>query len=201
MAGEGFSWLLRGDLLGLSLAFGREMGVETLLHRMGADPTTVALRGQDADLNPDGYPSYREELGDLSYEEDGYVVRAGVYGDWAWAWEETSWQCVADAELIKRVSSGTVALTIFHNLDGSTALAYAEDGVVITVLDTLRDPLLRGVGGSDPERFRTFLPAVDDGFDDPLAMILTFVEQHFGAGIREADLMRHPVWSARLIPT
>lgn len=75
------------DLPLVNLTFARQINAQELLERMGVDHNTVAVRGPD---------DFRNELGGLLYADDGYVVSAGHYRSWAWAWEHGSWKGIQD---------------------------------------------------------------------------------------------------------
>src|SRR4051812_37082493 len=115
----GLGWMYGRDLPLLSLTFARDLTARQLLERMGADPATLAVRDMDTFLN-----DFRHVLS----EEDGFVVTAGQYGSWAWAWEDSSWLCVEDPDLICRVSVGTEALVLHANEKPMVEFLYAQDG-------------------------------------------------------------------------
>lgn len=98
---------------------------------MGAESATLALRGQDVFL---------DEFGDVLYDDDAYVVSAGRYASWAWAWEHGSWLCVEDDELVRRVSADTTAVVLHANEKPMVEFRYAEDGRLVTGINTLAQP-------------------------------------------------------------
>ncbi|MBU3061813.1 hypothetical protein KO481_09785 [Nocardia sp. NEAU-G5] len=90
---------------------------------MGVDQNTVAERGPD---------DFHYELGGHLYTFDGYVVSAGHYRSWAWAWEHGSWKSIYDRGLVLRASIGTAALELHTNMKPGAVFQYAEDGRLIT---------------------------------------------------------------------
>lgn len=193
----GLDWMYGRDLPLLSLTFARDLTAWQLLERMGADPATLALREQD---------DFHEEFGDVLYDNGAYVVSAGQYGPWAWAWEHGSWLCVQDKDLVRRVSVGTTGLVLHANEKPLVDFRYAEDGQLITGIHTLLSLRPEDRTGRDPHRFDTELLAL--GADPehreygPLGIrgIFYRLAEGLGVGVPRADLNTHPVVSARLRP-
>ncbi|GAA4363827.1 hypothetical protein GCM10023088_07310 [Actinomadura verrucosospora] len=119
---------------------------------MGAESATLALRGQDVFL---------DEFGDVLYDDDAYVVSAGRYASWAWAWEHGSWLCVEDDELVRRVSADTTAVVLHANEKPMVEFRYAEDGRLVTGINTLLSLRPEDRTGSDPHRFDATLRALE----------------------------------------
>jgi hypothetical protein len=193
----GLDWMYGRDLPLLSLTVARDLTVWQLLERMGADPATLALREQEVFL---------EEFADILYDDDAYVVSAGQYGEWAWAWEHGSWLCVKDEDLVRRVSVGTIGMVVHANEKPLVKFRYAEDGQLITGISSLRSLRPEDRTGRDPHRFDTKLLAL--GADPehteygPLGMrgIFYRLAEDLGVGLPREDLTTHPVVSAQLRP-
>ncbi|WP_228838348.1 DUF6461 domain-containing protein [Nocardia amamiensis] len=203
----GLGWLYDRDLPLLCLTFARQINARELLERMGVDQNTVAVRGPD---------DFRYELGDLLGADGGYVVSAGHYGSWAWAWEHGSWKCVEDRGLVLRASIGTAALVLHANEKPGEVFWYAEDGRLITGLYTTTGLASADRTGSDPHHFDTEMQALgarleEDEYDPlgdgplrdgPLGVLGMFyrLAENLGVGLPLDDLNNHPVLSGRLLP-
>ncbi|MEV0109334.1 DUF6461 domain-containing protein [Nocardia sp. NPDC050799] len=190
----GLGWMYDRDLPLVSLTFARQINAQELLARMGVDQDTVAMRGPD---------DFHYELGGLLYTSDGYVVSAGHYRSWAWAWEHGSWKSLHDRGLMLRASIGTAALELRASMKPGAVFQYAENGRLITGLDTTDSSLART--GSDPHRFDTEIQALggrpeesEYGPRGSLGMFYGLAE-HLGVGIPEDDLINRPVLSGRLL--
>ncbi|MFD4401199.1 DUF6461 domain-containing protein [Nocardia sp. NPDC058499] len=193
----GLGWMYGRDLPLLSLTFALQINARELLERMGVDRNTVAVREQN---------DFHYELGGLLYAPDGYVVSAGHYRNWAWVWEHGSWKSLEDRGLVLRASIGTAALVLNANEEPGVVFRYAEDGRLITGLDTMAglDPADRT--GSDPHRFDTEMQALGarlDGYEyGPLGSRGVFyrLAENLGVGLPLNDLNERPVLSGRLLP-
>ncbi|WP_067537597.1 DUF6461 domain-containing protein [Nocardia crassostreae] len=190
----GLGWMYGRDLPLLSLTFARRINARGLLERMGVDHGTVAVRGPD---------DFHYELGGLLYASDGYVVSAGHYRSWAWVWEHGSWKGVEDRGLVLRASIGTAALVLNTSEKPGVVFRYAEDGRLVTGLDST-DIFART--GSDPHRFDAEMQALGARPDEhgygALGSRGVFYKlaENLGVGIREDDLTNRPVLSGRLLP-
>ncbi|MEU0504824.1 DUF6461 domain-containing protein [Nocardia sp. NPDC005998] len=185
------------DLPLLSLTFARQINARELLERMGVDQHTVAVRESD---------DFHSELGGLLYADGGYVVSAGHYGSWAWAWEHGSWKCVEDRGLVLRASIGTAALVLNANEKPGVVFRYAEDGRLITGINTITSLAPADRTGSDPHRFDTEMQALgarpeEDEYGPwgSLGMFYRLAE-NLGVGVPLDDLNERPVLSGRLLP-
>ncbi|MEU7140898.1 DUF6461 domain-containing protein [Nocardia sp. NPDC046473] len=187
-------WMYGRDLPLLNLTFARQINARELLERMGVDQNTVAVRGPD---------DFHYELGDHLYASNGYVVSAGHYRSWAWAWEHTSWKSFEDRGLVLRASIGTAALVLNASEKPGVVFRYAEDGRLITGLRTT-GPFKRT--GSDPHRFDTEMQALgarpEEDEDGPLGSRGMFyrLAENLGVGLPLDDLNERPVLSGRLLP-
>ncbi|WP_369241591.1 DUF6461 domain-containing protein [Streptomyces sp. R21] len=191
----GLGWMYGRDLPLLSLTFARDLTARELLDRMGAIPATVAVRSRE---------DFDEDFGDVLYNSDAYVVSAGKYGPWAWAWEHGSWRCVEDGQLVSAVSTGTAALALHAN-EPRVEFLYAEDRRLISGMFSLRSLRPANRIGDDPQRFDPELRALGAHLDrddpGPLGTRGLFFRliEGLGAGIPHADLVTDPVLSARLL--
>ncbi|WP_155980772.1 DUF6461 domain-containing protein [Nocardia sp. CNY236] len=189
----GLGWMYGRDLPLLNLTFARQINARELLERMGVDRNTVAVRGPD---------DFHYELGGLLYEDGGYVVSAGHYRSWAWAWEEGSWKCMQDRGLVLRASIGTAALVLYAN-PKLVGFHYAEDGRLVTGFGNSLAPADRT--GSDPHRFDTEMQTLgarpEEDEYGPLGSLGLFyrLAENLGVGVPE-DLHERPVLSGRLLP-
>ncbi|MBH0780878.1 DUF6461 domain-containing protein [Nocardia bovistercoris] len=197
----GLGWMYGRDLPLLGLTFARDVTARQLLERMGVHRHTVAVRGPD---------DFLAEFGDLLYEYDAYVVTAGQYGRWAYAWETGSGKCIEDRDLVLRASAGTAAVVLYYNEKPMVEFLYAEDGELVTGLNTLLSMNLapQDRAGSDPHRFDVELDALGARLDGnehqygPLGCRGLFhkLAENLGVGIDEKDLDQRPVLSGRLRP-
>lgn len=191
---DGLEWMYGRDLPLLGITFARQVDARELLARMGGDHDTVAVREQS---------DFHSELGGLLYARDGYVVSAGHFRSWAWVWEHGSWKCAEDRGLVLRASIGTAALVLYAGEKPGAMFRYAEDGRLITGLDTT-DGFTRT--GSDPHRFDAEMQALgaqpeqhEYGTAGPRGMFYTLAA-NLGVGLPRDDLIDRPVLSGRLLP-
>jgi hypothetical protein len=183
------------DLPLVNLTFARQINARELLERMGVDRNTVAVRGLD---------DFHNELGGLLDTYDGYVVSAGHYRSWAWVWENSTWKSMYDRGLLLRASIGTAALELHATAKPGAVFRYAEDGRLVTGLDTM-DTFVRT--GSDPHRFDTEMQALGTRPEEyeygPLGSLGMFyrLAENLGVGVPEEDArIDRPVLSGRLLP-
>jgi hypothetical protein len=190
----GLSWMYGSDLPLLSLTFARDLTARQLLERMGADHATIAERDQEA---------FYDDLGDILFDEDANVVSAGRYGQWAWVWEHASWLCVEDDDLVGNASIGTAALVLNANEKPMVEFRYAEDGQLVTWINTVLGLAPKDRAGIDPHRFDSRLLALGaaPGRDEtgPLGLRGLFYRlvESLGAGV-PSDLHGDETLSARL---
>ncbi|MEU4091377.1 DUF6461 domain-containing protein [Streptomyces sp. NPDC026673] len=152
----------------------------------------------------------RDELagtyGDLPYADDGYLVSAGRSGEWASAWEHGSRRCVEDERPVLDVSAGTRALVLHADEKPMVEFRYAEDGHLVTGINTLPGLHPDRYTGRDPRRFTPApraLGAVPEAEDHgPLGPRGLFhrLAEGLGAGLPHADLTAGPVLVAQLPP-
>ncbi|WP_371648636.1 MULTISPECIES: DUF6461 domain-containing protein [unclassified Streptomyces] len=97
--------LLRGDFPFYTVTFVRDLAPSELLMRMGADPSTVAVRDMD---------ELAADFGDYFSDEIEPVVSSGTTRCWSWAWEEGGVHGL-HAPILRAVSIGTEAVVLHHN--------------------------------------------------------------------------------------
>ncbi|MFS8202572.1 DUF6461 domain-containing protein [Streptomyces sp. CWNU-52B] len=106
----------------------------TLLNRLEAD--AIKTFGEDIE---------EVDVPDLDVEElhssgmlnnSGPLLRAGSYGDWSFVIESEGPYLASD-EILASVSRGTAALSARLSETGSTWLAYAENGEILSSFDPL----------------------------------------------------------------
>ena len=194
---DGLGWMYGADLPLLSLTFARGVTARELLDRMDVDPLSVALRSKD---------QFYEDFGDILSDDDSFVVSAGKYGDWAWAWEHASWRNVEEPGLLLRVSEGTVAMVLHMNEKPMVDFRDAEAGELVVDINTILSLRAEDRTGSEPDFLDRELVALgaDPEADEegPLGLRGLFFRlvEGFGAGLPLADLMDNPRVSGRLYP-
>ncbi len=182
------------DLPLINITFARQINARELLDRMGVDQETVAVRGPD---------DFHYDLGGHLYTSDGYVVSAGHYRAWAWAWEHGSWKGVEDRGLLLRASIGTAALELHASEKPGMDFRYAENGRLVTGLNTMN---LFKRTGTDPHRFDPEIHALgarlEEGEYGPGGSLGLFYKlaENLGVGLPLDDLNNRPVLSGRLLP-
>jgi hypothetical protein len=195
---DGMSWMYGSDLPLLSLTFARGITARELLDRMDAVPATVAVRDKE---------QFDRDFGAMLFDDDdSFVVSAGKYGDWAWAWEHDSWRNIEAPGLLPRVSEGTAAMVLHANEKPMVIFRYAEAGELVVGINTLLSLRTKDRTGSNPQFLDTQLFALgadpeedEDGPLGPRGLFYRLVEG-FGAGLPLADLMENPRLSGRLRP-
>ncbi|MFI2374922.1 DUF6461 domain-containing protein [Streptomyces sp. NPDC018964] len=159
----------------------RGLGEANILARLGA-------------VAPDPLPRY---------PIDGTAEHFGM-GSWAVRIHcpaESGWAYVFDAlpqmgvpfkePVLKELSRGTEAVSVWKFLDGTTRVAHARDGEILALFDSWRfDP----ASGKEPDRLNRalervgfFLDEPDDDFSDPAAA-LEAVESDFGLAVNPRDV-------------
>jgi hypothetical protein len=130
------------------------------------------------------------------------VVRVGRSGEWLFALEENIPPQGTRPEVLRRVSAGTEAVAIYHDIGKlNHEFAHALNEELITAVTTSVPPHWQG---SDPDRLRTLTEELglsgdgDTGFSD-LEVLLALAEGVFGLSLDEADLRRS--WPAAPIQT
>ncbi|MFF4309636.1 DUF6461 domain-containing protein [Streptomyces sp. NPDC001507] len=157
---------------GYCVIFTKHVPPADLLSRVaGRAVTQLSLNRLEAEIiEAQGEEIEEEDVPELDLDEirdggfldsSGPLVRCGTHGDWSFV-VETSGSYLARDEVISAVSQGTVALSLRET--GSTWIAYAEYGTILSSLDPLfpehdygkRPEVLANLSG-----FRTALDAGD----------------------------------------
>ncbi|WP_221354288.1 DUF6461 domain-containing protein [Streptomyces beigongshangae] len=194
---SGPDWMYGADLPLLSITFARDITARELLERMGAHRDDIAVRSQE---------DFDEEFGDLVFDDEGYVVSAGRYGEWAWAWEHSSRWCMESEQLVCDVSAGTAALVLHANEKPMVEIRYAEQGHLVTGVSTLFGLAPDGRAGSTPWQFDPVLqsfgadPANNEYGPLGLRGLFFRLAEELGIGLPHADLMERPVLCTQLNP-
>lgn len=109
------------------------------LHPVGLTRTEAArIEALGEDIDEDDVPDVDfEQLQDSGVlASDGPVLRAGEHGDWSFVIEPEGSYLAAD-DIVKSVSSQTVALSLRDSESGSCWISYAEDGEILSSFDPL----------------------------------------------------------------
>ncbi|WP_436776483.1 DUF6461 domain-containing protein [Yinghuangia sp. YIM S09857] len=176
-----------------------------LLQRLGVSPGTIAVRGQADNFDEDGdeiHPDFDEAFDSWG----GCVVRAGTYGGWAWSDEaSTSWS--ANPEVTCTASVGGTAVSLHYNIKSMAVLNYAEDGVLVTAINTWKNPPLSGHAGRSPRFFDEDIAALggSPGAEtvegvDAVELFFSVAEARFGVGLTYRSLVMEPVLCGEIAP-
>ena len=197
---SGLGWMYGADLPLLSLTFARDISARELLERMGAEPGDIAIRSQR---------EFADEFGDVLFEDDCSVVSTGRYGEWALAREHSSWRCVESEQLVRDVAAGTAALVVHANEKPMVEIRYAEEGHLVTGINTLFGLGPDGRTGAVPGKFDPALQSLGADLRNPrgtdygplgLRGLFFRLAEELGVGIPHADLTENPVLCAELEP-
>jgi hypothetical protein len=127
---EGLSWIAATYKGVYCVTFARGLEEQEMLGRFVGDPSRAWLI---PDLVED--EELREELEAL--EEEGPIVQVGSCEGWSFALEGgASWEGTRP-EVLWRVSQGTVAVSLYRNVNAVTRFSYAVNGVVVAWFDPL----------------------------------------------------------------
>ncbi len=144
---EGLSWIDDTYPWGYCVTFARGLDEAEMLGRFVGDPSRAWLI---PDLVEDEV--LREELEEL--EEDGPIVQVGSCEGWAFALEVSGSHVGTLPQVLQRVSSATVALSLYFNaLKGFFWFYYAENGVLAAHGELGIEPY----AGDDPSRVLPFI--------------------------------------------
>jgi Family of unknown function (DUF6461) len=182
---DGYDWL---DQLGLGeafcLTFVRGLTESEVLRRFGADPATI------------------QQIAGLAEAEGEPLeasVAAGQVDGWAFVLEDNGFQGTRP-EVLRAVSAGTEALSVFTNVNGNTKFNHAVDGEVRTAFDPC-SPARRW--GSEPdalvELMRTVGLSDEERLDDGLGAALRLADRITGVHLT-AERLDEPVLLGRLVP-
>lgn len=131
---------------GYCAIFAKDVSPAALLARAsGGETRPVGLSRTEAEIIIErGEDVDEEDLPDQDLEDlhaagmfdDGPLLRAGSHGDWSFMIEPEG-PYLADDEILKAVSKGTVALAMRESASGSSWIAYAENGDILSSFDPL----------------------------------------------------------------
>src|SRR5258708_27101754 len=117
------------------VTFARGLEEPEMLLRFGGDPSLAwplpcgdILALQDLLVERD--PEEFEGL-DIFEETDTPVIQVGQCGDWVFSIEYYGWMHGLRPEVLRVVSAGTVAVSVYRDVNALTILSYAEDGVFL----------------------------------------------------------------------
>lgn len=179
----GLRWLSGPGHEGLScLTFVRDAGERSVLAAFGTDPgQAVQVTGQ-APLSP-GSPA----------------VRVRRSGEWLVAAEADVPAQGVRPEVIRRVSAGTEAVSVFQDTGKlNHELVYAVDGRVVSSVVT---SVPRQWSGSDPERVAAVMRDIETAADDvgELEILLATAERLAGLSLDE-EILDGPWLAAPVLP-
>ncbi|MEU2469144.1 DUF6461 domain-containing protein [[Kitasatospora] papulosa] len=132
----------------------------------------------------------------LGFDSWGVRIYAPADDEWIYLFDVNGQTGVAHMEpVLRRLSRGTEAISVWSLLDSTTHVTQARDGEVIATCSTW---LFEPAAGSDPDRLNTalrhvgfFLEDEPEGFDDARAA-LEAVETEFGLRV-EAGAVKGPL--------
>jgi Family of unknown function (DUF6461) len=169
------------------LTFVRDADALAVLRRFGVDPAT--LRSVAGIAEAAGGPF------------DPIIV-AGRLDGWVFVLEDNGFQG-SRAEVLRAVSAGTEAVSVFTNVNGNTRFGHAVGGLVRTEFDPC-SPARRW--GSDPDALVPLmrlvgLPDAEDSgwFSDGLGAALRLADRITGVHL-SAERLSGPLSSGRLVP-
>lgn len=118
---EGFSWL-REHSEAYCVTFAQGLDTTELLRRFDADLAWARL------IEPVNWQAH--------YELNcfGEVIGAGQCDGWAFAHEDNGYRGTLP-EVLQAISAGTVAVSVFRNVNALTRFCYAEDGTTIAAFE------------------------------------------------------------------
>lgn len=106
------------------LIFARGLDKAELVRRLGGDLASARL----------AHSTDRDMLDELGQQFD-HVVEVGWCDGWAFAYE---WNGVLlQPEVVRALSAGTAAVSVFCNVNAVTRFCYAEDGTIIADFDPI----------------------------------------------------------------
>ncbi|MER7350444.1 DUF6461 domain-containing protein [Streptomyces aurantiacus] len=158
---------------GYCVIFAKGISPTELLDRVAGEKVTpIALSRAEADaiqelgedLDEGDIPGLdMDELRDSGMlDNERALVRAGTYGDWAFAVEPMG-LCLSEDEILESVSHGTSALSVTLNDSMASWIAYAEDGEILSHFDPLFPEQDRGTNPQILEELTGYRAAIEDG--------------------------------------
>ncbi|GHO42282.1 DUF6461 domain-containing protein [Ktedonospora formicarum] len=124
---EGLLWVQEYCDEAYCMTFAQGLGETELLRRFGGDLSQTRLAQFDN----------WDELEELRLFGD--VILVGQCNGWAFAYEENGYRGIS-SEVLCPVSSGTVAVSVYHSVNADTFFCYGEDGTIAAGFDTLAPP-------------------------------------------------------------
>jgi hypothetical protein len=122
---EGLEWLGAWGDGAYCVIFARGVDEAELLHRLGGDLSSARLAG----------PGERWNVVEALRQQFDHVVEVGWCDGWAFAYE---WNGLPPRpETMRVISAGTVAVSVFRNVNAVTRFCYAEDGVIVANFDPI----------------------------------------------------------------
>ncbi|HEY7419850.1 MAG TPA: DUF6461 domain-containing protein, partial [Ktedonobacteraceae bacterium] len=182
---EGLSWLQDYNAA-YCLTFARGLDETEILRRFGADLSLARLIREDDE----------DSLDELRWF--GEVIQAGQSDGWAFVYEYNGYKGTLE-DTLRPVSTGTVAVSVFCNVNSVTRFCYAEDGAIIANFEPPYPPF----DDSSP-RLQELLhqvgltPDQDELEDDNPAAIMLALAQAAGVRLEQEDLDGKPLLSAFL---
>nr|BBH87393.1 hypothetical protein KTC_21440 [Thermosporothrix sp. COM3] len=123
---DGFRWLER-NCEAFCVTFVRGLDETTLLRHIGADLSRARwLQENDQEAF--------EKL-----QQFGELVGVGRCGDWTFSFETYSYQGT-EPSVLRAISKGSTAVTVFYNINARAHFCYAENGDIIADFDPLTPP-------------------------------------------------------------
>ncbi|GCD96132.1 DUF6461 domain-containing protein [Embleya hyalina] len=145
MGSDGLEWLEDSVFaeFGYCVTFARGVSAVELLRRMGCDVANTARRNV-IDANR-WIEDVAEEFGHAAVADKEGVIRAGEADGWAFAVEDAGIRGV-DHDVMAAVSTDTVAVSTFRNVNALTRFLHARSGTVTCTFESARRR-----DGSDPD--------------------------------------------------
>ncbi|WP_218162331.1 DUF6461 domain-containing protein [Streptomyces sp. Ag109_O5-10] len=179
----GYSTIFAKDLSPAEL-LSRAAGIlvqPVAVSRAEAETITVLGEGITADDLPHLDPDALHEAGLLG--GDVTLLRAGTHAGWSFAVETEGTYLAAD-EILARVSRGTAALSLRESESGSSWIAYAEDGDILSSFDPLYPNNDFGKGPARLEQLTGHREAIASGERaDAFANATRAVQQELGCSV------------------
>jgi len=177
----GLLWLRDQGRRPYCITFARGLDETELLRRFGAKLSWAHWAQLDA------------------YVETGDVLQVGRCEDWTFAYEYNGYHGTLP-EVLRTVSLGTVAITVYDSVYAAMRFCYAEDGVMIADLDPLDPPFeeaspwvraLLDLAGVTPERAwsKTY---------DPVEALFALAETS-GVRLDQEMIAEKPLLTSRIV--
>ncbi|MYV99936.1 DUF6461 domain-containing protein [Streptomyces sp. SID3343] len=192
MSTDGVEWLEDSafDEFGYCVTFARGLSAVELLRRMGCDTTNTAGK-TPTDANH-WIEDVADEFGHRAVADKESVIRAGEANGWAFAVEDAGIRGI-DHDVLAVVSTATVAMSTFRNVNALTQFLYVESGKVVCAFESaqVRD-------GTDPDRLVPYLTRAglllpdgdepDLGIGERQRLVQRMMHTEFGATLPREDV-------------